>query len=103
MSSNFTNLLIKLYWPILIIYVIILLAFVMLYFTEINNWSDRKYYNWMNFKRISIVSGIIIGALLTKYQGQTQISLWILYIPVAFSLIVLLFGLFIMYLYSKSI
>ncbi|MBK9270126.1 MAG: hypothetical protein IPM48_00890 [Saprospiraceae bacterium] len=103
LSTIFTNLLLKLYWPVIVLYTIILLAFLMLYFTEMDNWSNRTYYNWMNFKRITIGVGIVIGSLFFKYKGQTQISLWILYLPIAFSIIVLLFGLFFVYFYSKSI
>jgi len=55
----FTNpILNKLYWPLMVIYIIVLLAFVMLYFTEINNWSDRSYYNMMNM--IFFLIGFVI-------------------------------------------
>lgn len=100
----FTNpILNKLYWPLMVIYIIILLAFVMLYFTEINNWSDRSYYNIMNFKRIGIVAGIILTSFYFKYNNNPKISNMILFMP-AFAFIVFLFIAFIgMYIFSRSI
>lgn len=80
---------------------IALIIVVFLYFYQINNWSDRNYYNWMNFKKISLLVGIIGGSLLMKYQGNIFWAHLILYIPVGIILIGALILLFILYLYTK--
>ncbi len=100
----FTNpILNKLYWPLMVIYIIVLLAFVMLYFTEINNWSDRAYYNLMNFRRIGIVAGIILTSLYLKYNNNPKISNMILFVPAFAFIVFLVLALFVMYLFSKSV
>lgn len=87
----------------MVVYGIIFIAFVFLYITEINNWSDRNYYNWMNFKRIGIVSTIIGASLFFKYQNNIKVSNMFLYIPAFIFIALMLVGLFVMYLFSKSI
>ena len=93
----------KLYWPLMVIYIIVLLAFVMLYFTEINNWSDRSYYNMMNFKRIGIVGLIIGGSLFMKYNGNLKMSNMILFIPFFLFVVFVILAIFVMYLFSLSV
>lgn len=102
MSNFYSTFLPKLYWPLIIAYSIVLLCFLILYFIEINNWSDRNYYIWMNFKRIFITSCIIFGSLLMKYFGNEKASQMIIFIPTGIFMAILLAGLFMLYLFSKS-
>ncbi|HQX43532.1 MAG: hypothetical protein IPP06_12115 [Saprospiraceae bacterium] len=74
MSSGLSYLMSKLYWPFIGIFSFVLLVYVFLYFYQIDNWSDRGYYNWMNFKRIFILVGIIGGSVWMKYQENSPVG-----------------------------
>ncbi|MBK9256511.1 MAG: hypothetical protein IPM42_13570 [Saprospiraceae bacterium] len=102
MSNVISNILPKLYWPLIVIYSVVLLSFIILYFTELNNWSDRNYYNWMNFKRIFTTAFILFCSLIMKYKGNEKVSNLILYIPTGITLLIIIFGIFMMYMFSKS-
>lgn len=64
----------KLCWLFIGIFSFVLLVYVFIYFYQIENWSDRGYYNWMNFKKIFILVGIICGSVWTKYQGNSPVG-----------------------------
>jgi hypothetical protein len=102
MTKVLSSILTKLYWPIIGIFGFVLVVYVFLYFYQIDNWSDRSYYHWMNAKRISIIVGILAGSIYMKYQGNILWAHIILYVPVALLLIGALILLFILYLYTKS-
>ena len=102
MSSALSYLMSKLYWPFIGIFSFVLLVYVFLYFYQIDNWSDRGYYNWMNFKRIFILAGIIGGSVWMKYQGNNQWAHIILYVPVGILLIGAIILLFILFLYTRK-
>ena len=103
-STFFTSqLLNKLYWPLMAIYIIILLVLIMLYFTQINNWADRGHYNMMNFRRIGFVAILIGASLYMKFWGNIKAANMILYIPTFILLLILVLGIIIMYIFSTSI
>ncbi|MFZ1749384.1 MAG: hypothetical protein WAU01_04310 [Saprospiraceae bacterium] len=93
MSNTLTSLLPKLYWPLVGLYVVYLLIFIMLYFTQINDWSDRAYYNTMNAKRIGIPFAILCGSIYLKYSGNEKMGHYLLFIPAAGAFVFLLLGL----------
>lgn len=67
-----------------------------------NDWSDRNYYNWMNFKRIFLTLGILIGSYYMKSVGNERAANIILYIPIAIFILVLIGGLIILLLFMQS-
>jgi glycopeptide antibiotics resistance protein len=89
------------YWPVVIIYSIILIITIIMYFTQMDNWSNRSYYNWMNFKRIFIPIFFLGTSLIFKHQGNQKLANIILFIPVGFLILMLTGGLIILMLYSK--
>jgi len=91
-----------LYWPIVGIYSIFLVIFTILYFTEMENWTNRSYYNWMNFKRLVIPAIFLTTSLIARYQENQKMANILLYIPVAFIVLLMMGGLFILLLYSRS-
>lgn len=92
----------KLYWPCFIIIALVLLMFILLYFYQINDWSDRNYYNWMNFKRIFLSLGILVGSYYMKHIGNDRAANLILYIPIGIFILVLIGGLIILLLFMQS-
>jgi hypothetical protein len=102
LKKMLTKILTKLYWPIVGIYILLIVMFIFLYFTQINDWSDRSYYNRMNVKRIGIPLLFLLSSLYMNYQGNQKVANILLYIPVGFSLLILIGGLLIVLMYSKS-
>ena len=98
----FSALLNKLYWPCFFLIALVLLMFIFLYFYQINNWSDRNYYNWMNFKRIFLSLGILVGSYYMKHIGNDRAANLILYIPIGIFILVLIGGLIILLLFMQS-
>ncbi len=99
MNITLSNILTRCYWPVVVVYCIILLLFVLLYFTEINHWSNREYYHWMNLKRIIIPGVFLMVSLILKNQGNQKMANIILYIPVAFTLLILVGSLLMLMLF----
>ncbi len=93
----------KLYWPCIGIYLLVFLALIMLYFTEIDNWSDRSYYNWMNFKRIFIAGIIPTASMVARFSENARLADLILFVPTALVLVFLLLAVLVMFIFSKSI
>ena len=93
----------KLYWLGVGIYLLVVLVFVLLYLTEMGNWSDRSYYNWMNFKRIFLASAIPTASIIAKYTGYDEVANLILFVPFALLAVFVVLGILVMYLFSKSI
>lgn len=92
----------KLYWPVFIILCIVLIALIFLYATQIDNWSDRRYYHWMNIKRIGALVAVLAGSYYMRNIGNQKIANIILYIPVAIT-IILVIGFFVMvFLFSNA-
>ncbi len=102
MISFISNMLTKLYWPTVLLYGLYLVIFSIMYFTEMHNWSNRTNYDWMNFKRIIIPGIFLCASLIAKYQSNEKMANVILYIPIGFALLILIGGLFILFLYSKA-
>lgn len=92
----------KLYWPCFIVICLVLLMFILLYFYQINDWSDRNYYNWMNFKRIFLALGILLGSYYMKSIGNERFANYILYIPIAIFILVLIGALIMLLLFMRS-
>ena len=97
-----SKILTHLYWPVVVIYSILIVIFTIMYFTEMDNWTNRSYYNRMNFKRIVIPGMFLCASLIVKFQGNQKMANIIIYIPVGFSILILMGGLFILFLYSRS-
>jgi glycopeptide antibiotics resistance protein len=74
-----------------------------MYFTQINNWSDKSYYNMMNFKRIILPLGILSASLIVRSNGHLKLANMILFIPVGILLVFSILGIFVMYLFSLSV
>lgn len=64
----------KLCWLFIGIFSFVLLVYVFIYFYQIENWSDRGYYNWMNFKKIFILVGIIGGSVWMKHKENSPVG-----------------------------
>ncbi|MBK8700739.1 MAG: hypothetical protein IPN29_14850 [Saprospiraceae bacterium] len=88
----------KLFKPTLVLYFIILAYLFHYYFTQSDNWSDKSYYNWMNFKRIGITAGVIVGAIWFRMAGNHKVSNIILYSPVAIAIGIFVLGMLMMFL-----
>jgi len=56
-----------LYWSTVGIYLIFLVIFTIMYFTEKENWTNRSIYNWMNFKRLVIPSIFLLTSSVAKF------------------------------------
>ncbi|MBK8517220.1 MAG: hypothetical protein IPL55_13340 [Saprospiraceae bacterium] len=92
MHITFSSFLSKIYWPLVGLYIIYLLVFIMLYFTQINDWSDRWYYNMMNLKKIGIPFAILCGSIYLKYNGNEKAGHYLLFIPAGGAILLLLLG-----------
>lgn len=79
-SSNLSN---KMYWPVVGCYFLLIVLFVIMYYSQINDWSNRAYYNMMYFKRIFLPLTIVLASLFAKYQENLKLANMILYIPLS--------------------
>ncbi len=98
----FNVLLNKLYWPTFCVISLVLIVFIFLYFTQMNDWSNRTYYNWMNFKRIFISVAVLAGSYYMKRMGNERVANIILYIPVGIFLLVIIGSLIMLLLFMQS-
>jgi hypothetical protein len=96
------NIMTKLYWLVFIILCIVIMGLILLYATQVDNWSDKQYYHMMNIKRISLLAVVICGSLYMRYLGNIKISNIILFIPVLLTLLAVLGFFLIVFLFSNS-
>ena len=92
----------RLYWITFGIISIVLIVFVFLYIIQVDDFSDKKYYHLMNFKRIFITVAILGSSWYLRSIGDQKWANIVLFIPVLITLLLVLGFFIIVFLFSQS-